>query len=147
MIDRVTFEETTYNGVPAKFEAGTPNIADAIGLGAAIDYVQKIGLENIHRYEAELMEYMVASLGEIPGLHIIGNPKHRAGALSLVMQKYPTQTIGQLLDKEGIAVRAGHHCAQPALRHFGLESSVRPSIAFYNTKGDIDRLREALMRL
>ncbi|MFN0173234.1 MAG: SufS family cysteine desulfurase [Saprospiraceae bacterium] len=147
MIDRVTFEETTYNGVPAKFEAGTPSIADAIGLGAAIDYVRKIGLENIHRYETELMEYMVHALTGIRGLHIIGNPTHRAGALSFVMENISTITIGQLLDKEGIAVRSGHHCAQPALRHFGLESSVRPSLAFYNTKEDVDRLRAALLKI
>jgi cysteine desulfurase/selenocysteine lyase len=147
MIDQVFFEQTTYNGVPARFEAGTPSIADAVGLGAAIDYVQKIGLENIHRYENELMGYLVASLRNIPGLQLIGNPRHRAGALSFIMPNYQTQQIGQLLDREGIAVRAGHHCAQPALRCFGLSSSVRPSLAFYNTTGDIDRLREALLRL
>jgi cysteine desulfurase/selenocysteine lyase len=147
MIDQVSFEETTYNGVPARFEAGTPSIADAVGLGAAIDYVQGIGLENIHRYENELMGYLVASLRDIPGLALIGNPRHRAGALSFTMPKYQTQQIGQLLDREGIAVRAGHHCAQPALRCFGLSSSVRPSLAFYNTTMDIDRLREALLRL
>jgi cysteine desulfurase/selenocysteine lyase len=147
MIDRVSFEETTFNGVPARFEAGTPSIADAVGLGAAIDYVQGIGLENIHRYENELMEYLVASLRDIPGLQLIGNPRHRAGALSFIMPRYQTQDIGQLLDKEGIAVRAGHHCAQPALRRFGLSSSVRPSLAFYNTTGDIDQLREVLLRL
>ena len=147
MIDQVSFEETTYNGVPARFEAGTPSIGDAVGLGAAIDYVQGIGLENIHRHENELMEYLVASLRDIPGLQLIGNPRHRAGALSFIMPRYQTQHIGQLLDREGIAVRAGHHCAQPALRRFGLNSSVRPSLAFYNTTGDIDRLREALLRL
>ncbi len=147
MIDRVTFEETTYNGVPARFEAGTPSIADAIGLGAAIDYVRKIGMENIHRYEGELMDYMVESLRSVPRLHIVGEPTERAGALSFTMEGIPTQTIGQLLDREGIAVRSGHHCAQPILRHFGLESSVRPSLAFYNIYEDIDRLREALMRL
>jgi cysteine desulfurase/selenocysteine lyase len=147
MIDQVSFDETTYNGVPARFEAGTPSIADAVGLGVAIDYVQGIGLENIHRHENELMEYLVASLRDIPGLQLIGNPRNRAGALSFIMPRYQTQQIGQLLDKEGIAVRAGHHCAQPALRRFGLSSSVRPSLAFYNTTGDIDRLREALLRL
>lgn len=147
MIDKVTFEETTYNGVPARFEAGTPSIADAVGLGAAIDYVRKIGMENIHRYEGQLMEYMVESLRSVPRLKIVGNPTERAGALSFTMDGIPTQTVGQLLDKEGIAVRSGHHCAQPALRHFGLDSSVRPSLAFYNLFEDIDRLREALMRL
>jgi cysteine desulfurase/selenocysteine lyase len=147
MIDQVSFDETTFNGVPARFEAGTPSIADAVGLGVAIDYVQGIGLENIHRHENELMEYLVASLRDIPGLQLIGNPRYRAGALSFIMPRYPTQQIGQLLDREGIAVRAGHHCAQPALRRFGLSSSVRPSLAFYNTTGDIDRLREALLRL
>jgi cysteine desulfurase / selenocysteine lyase len=147
MIDQVSFEETTFNVVPARFEAGTPSIGDAVGLGAAIDYVQGIGLENIHRYENELMEYLVASLRNIPGLQLIGNPRNRAGALSFIMPRYQTQQIGQLLDKEGIAVRAGHHCAQPALRRFGLSSSVRPSLAFYNTTEDIDRLREAVLRL
>ena len=133
MIDRVTFEETTYKPVPAKFEAGTPNIGDAIGLGAAVDYIMKIGLENIQRYETDLMQYMVDKLIDIPGLHIIGHPTHRAGALSFVMDKIRTISMGQMLNREGIAVRSGHHCAQPALRHFGYESSVRPSLAFYNT--------------
>jgi len=129
MIDRVTFEETTYNGVPAKFEAGTPNVADVIGLGAAIDYLQKIGMDTIQRYEHELMHYMLQELKRVPGIQIIGNPKERAGALSFVLPPHSTTAIGQFLDREGIALRSGHHCAQPALRHFGLESSVRPSIA------------------
>lgn len=147
MIDRVTFEETTYKPVPAKFEAGTPNIGDAIGLGAAVDYIMKIGLENIQRYETDLMQYMVDKLIDIPGLHIIGHPTHRAGALSFVMDKIRTISMGQMLNREGIAVRSGHHCAQPALRHFGYESSVRPSLAFYNTYDDIDRLREAILKI
>lgn len=107
----------------------------------------RIGLENIHRYEMELMEYMVHRLIDIPGLHIIGHPTHRAGALSFVMDKIPTTSMGQLLDREGIAVRSGHHCAQPALRHFGFESSVRPSLAFYNTQEDVDRLRAAILKI
>lgn len=147
MIDRVTFEETTYKPVPAKFEAGTPNIGDAIGLGAAVDYIMKTGLENIQRYETDLMQYMVDKLIDIPGLHIIGHPTHRAGALSFVMDKIRTISMGQMLNREGIAVRSGHHCAQPALRHFGYESSVRPSLAFYNTYDDIDRLREAILKI
>ena len=133
--------------VPAKFEAGTPNIGDAIGLGAAVDYIMKIGLENIQRYETDLMQYMVDKLIDIPGLHIIGHPTHRAGALSFVMDKIRTISMGQMLNREGIAVRSGHHCAQPALRHFGYESSVRPSLAFYNTYDDIDRLREAILKI
>jgi len=147
MIDRVSFEETTYNGVPMKFEAGTPNVADVIGLGAAIDYVSRIGMENIGRYEHELMNYMVESLQRVPGVQLIANPKNRAGAVSLIMPPYTTQEIAQALDRKGIALRAGHHCAQPALRHFGLESTVRPSLGVYNTHDDIDRLVRGLRSL
>jgi cysteine desulfurase/selenocysteine lyase len=147
MIKDVTLEETQFNVSPARFEAGTPNVADAAGLGEALDYVSRLGLENIEKYEHELTEYARTNLAKIPGLSIIGNPKERISVVSFVLEGIPTQEVGQLLDKEGIALRAGHHCAQPALRRFGLEATVRPSFSFYNTKAEIDRLVEALRKI
>lgn len=147
MIKDVTIEETQFNGPPARFEAGTPNVGDAVGLGVALDYVTKIGLPNIEKYEHELTEYARKRLGEIPGLRLIGNPKERISVVSFVLDGIPTPEVGQLLDKEGIAVRAGHHCAQPSLRRFGLEATVRPSFSFYNTKDEIDRLVEAVVKI
>lgn len=140
MIKDVTLEETQFNAPPARFEAGTPNVADAIGLGAALDYVSKIGIANIERHEHELTEYARQQLGAIQGLTLIGNPRNRVSVVSFQLEGIPTPEVGQLLDKDGIAVRAGHHCAQPALRALGYEMSVRPSFAFYNTKDEIDRL-------
>lgn len=147
MIKDVTIEETQFNAPPARFEAGTPNIADAVGLGVALDYVTKIGLPNIEKYEHELTEYARKHLAEIPGLRLIGNPKERISVVSFVLDGIPTPEVGQLLDKEGIAVRSGHHCAQPSLRRFGLEATVRPSFAFYNTKGEIDKFVEAILKI
>ncbi len=147
MIRNVTFEETTFNTTPNKFEAGTPNIADAIGLGAALDYVNKIGLKNIAEYEQKLTAYGTEQLRQVPGLRLIGTAREKVGVLSFVLNNIPTEQVGRFLDQEGIAVRAGHHCAQPALRRFGVESTVRPSLAFYNTFGEIDRLVEAVKRL
>ncbi|GHU58986.1 hypothetical protein FACS189411_15270 [Bacteroidia bacterium] len=147
MIKDVTIEETQYNAPPARYEAGTPNVADAVGLGVALDYVKRIGLVNIEKYEHELTEYARARLGEIKGLHILGNPHERISVVSFVLDGIPTPEVGQLLDKEGIAVRAGHHCAQPALRRLGVEASVRPSFSFYNTIEEIDRLIEAILRI
>lgn len=147
MIKDVTIEETRFNGPPARFEAGTPNVADAIGLGAALDYVSRIGIHRIERHEHELTEYARRQLAAIPGLTLIGNPRHRVSVVSFVLDGIPTPEVGQLLDKEGIAVRAGHHCAQPALRALGYEMSVRPSFAFYNTKDEIDRLAEAVKKI
>jgi len=147
MIKDVTLEETRFNAPPARFEAGTPNVADAVGLGVALDYVRKVGLENIERYEHELTEYARRRLGSLPGLHIIGDPKERVSVVSFVLDGIPTLEVGQLLDKEGIAVRAGHHCAQPSLRRFGLEATVRPSFSFYNTREEVDRLVEALRKI
>jgi len=147
MIRNVTFEETTFNTIPNKFEAGTPNVADAIGLGAALDYVNKIGLKNIAEYEQRLTAYGMEQLRQIPGLRLIGTAREKVGVLSFVLTNIPTEQVGRYLDQEGIAVRAGHHCAQPALRRFGVESTVRPSLAFYNTFGEIDRLVEAVKRL
>ncbi|WP_319244649.1 family 2A encapsulin nanocompartment cargo protein cysteine desulfurase [uncultured Propionivibrio sp.] len=147
MIADVTFERTLYQPAPAKFEAGTGNIADAVGLGAALDYVSRIGIEHIARYEHELIAYAVQALRTIPGLRIIGNPRERAGVLSLILDGFKTEEVGAHLAREGIAVRSGHHCAQPILRRFGLESSVRPSFAPYNTCADIDALVAALRQL
>ncbi len=144
MIKDVRFEETVYNEAPAKFEAGTPSIGDAIGLGAALDYVRKIGLENIAQYEHELTEYGTEKLIRIPGLRLIGTARNKVGVLSFVLNTLPNEEVGKLLDREGIAVRAGHHCTQPSLRRFGVEGTVRPSLAFYNTKDEIDRLADVI---
>jgi cysteine desulfurase/selenocysteine lyase len=140
MIVDVTFEKTIYHPAPFRFEAGTGNIADAVGLGAAIDYVQRIGMHNIARYEHELLVYATAGLKQIPGLRLIGTAKEKASVLSFVLEGFTTEQVGQALNKEGVAVRSGHHCAQPILRRFGVEASVRPSLAFYNTCEEIDVL-------
>jgi cysteine desulfurase/selenocysteine lyase len=147
MIEDVTFEKTKYNPPPWRFEAGTGNIADAVGLGAAIDYLESIGFESAARHEHDLLQYGTARLLEVPRLRLIGTAKEKAGVLSFVIDDVPTEQIGQALAKEGIAVRSGHHCAQPALRRFGLEASVRPSLAFYNNHGDIDALIDVLKQL
>ena len=147
MIEDVTFEKTRYHPAPAKFEAGTGNIADAVGLGAAIDYVQKIGIDNINRYEHELLVYSMKALGSIPGLRLIGTAPDKTSVLSFVLDGYQTNEVGEALNKEGIAVRTGHHCAQPILRRFGLEATVRPSLAFYNTYEEIDRLVNVVRQL
>jgi cysteine desulfurase/selenocysteine lyase len=147
MIKDVTFERITYHAAPGRFEAGTGNIAGAVGLGAAIDYVNRIGMERIAEYEHQLLLYATRLLNEIPGLRIIGTAAEKAGVLSFVLNGFPTETIGSALNEDGIAVRSGHHCAQPILRRFGVESSVRPSLAFYNTCADIDALIAALKRM
>ena len=140
MIQDVTFEKIIYQDAPARFEAGTGNIADAVGLGAALQYVQSLGLPNIARYEHELLEYASDALQRINGLRLIGTAAEKTSVLSFVLKGHETQKIGEELNKAGIAVRSGHHCAQPILRRFGLESTVRPSLAFYNTYEEIDRL-------
>jgi cysteine desulfurase / selenocysteine lyase len=147
MIKDVTFEHTTYQRAPAKFEAGTGNIADAIGLGAAIDYVTAIGMQNISLYEHYLLQYATRLLKDIPGLHLIGTAPDKAGVLSFVLDGHRNEEVGTALNAQGIAVRSGHHCAQPILRRFGQESTVRPSLALYNTCADIDALVSALHRL
>jgi cysteine desulfurase/selenocysteine lyase len=147
MIKDVTFEHTTYQQAPAKFEAGTGNIADAIGLGAAIDYVTALGMQNISLYEHYLLEYVTRLLKDISGLHLIGTAPDKAGVISFVLDGYRTEEVGTALNANGIAVRSGHHCAQPILRRFGQESTVRPSLAFYNTCADIDALVSVLHRL
>jgi len=144
MIRDVRYERTEIHGSPQRFEAGTGNIADAVGLGAAIDYVERIGIDNIGRYEHGLLEYATHRLLEIPNLRIIGTAPEKASVISLVIKGLPSEEIGARLNKYGIAVRSGHHCAQPILRRFGQETTVRPSFAFYNTCGEIDILVAAL---
>jgi len=144
MIRDVTFERTEFHKSPQRFEAGTGNIADAVGLGAAIDYVERIGLQNIAEYEHHLLVYATERLKEIPGLRIIGTAPEKASVISLVLRGVPSEEIGARLNKYGIAVRSGHHCAQPILRRFGRETTVRPSFAFYNTCEEIDVLVGAL---
>ena len=147
MIADVTFEETVYQPAPMRFEAGTGNIADAVGLGAALDYVTAIGLPNISRYEHDLLVYATDRLITVPGFTLIGTAREKAGVLSFVLDGTRTEDVGHALDQEGIAVRAGHHCAQPILRRFGLEATVRASLAPYNTCEDIDALVDALLRI
>jgi cysteine desulfurase / selenocysteine lyase len=147
MIVDVTFEKSVHQPAPMRFEAGTGNIADAVGLGAAIDYVERIGMENINRYEHELLQYGTGKLLEIPKLRLIGTAKEKAGVMSFVIDGISSEQVGAALAREGIAVRAGHHCAQPALRRFGQETTVRPSLAFYNTCEDIDALITVLKQL
>jgi cysteine desulfurase/selenocysteine lyase len=147
MIADVTFEKTVFQPIPNKFEAGTGNIADAVGLGAAIDYVERIGIENIARYEHELLAYGMRQLGAIRGVRLIGTADDKASVMSFVLAGHGTEEVGRALNDEGIAVRTGHHCAQPILRRFGVEATVRPSLAFYNTFDEIDRLAQVVQRL
>ncbi len=147
MIADVTFEKTIYQPPPGRFEAGTGNIADAVGLGAALDYVESIGREIIDRYEHELLVYATENMLTVPGLTMIGTAKEKASVLSFVLDGCRSEDVGKALNQEGIAVRAGHHCAQPILRRFGLETTVRPSLAFYNTKDDVDLLVATLHRI
>ena len=147
MIADVTFEKTVFQPLPNTFEAGTGNIADAVGLGAAIDYVNRIGIENIGRYEHELLVYGMQRLGDISGVRLIGTAADKASVMSFVLAGYSTEEVGKALNEEGIAVRTGHHCAQPILRRFGVETTVRPSLAFYNTFEEIDRLVAVVQQL
>ena len=147
MIKDVTFEKSVFQDPPEKFEAGTGTIADAVGVGAAIDYLQRIGMANIAAYEHGLLEYALEGLRTVPGLKLVGAPRERAGAISLVLDEIRVEDVGQALNQDGIAVRAGHHCAQPILRRFGYETTVRPSFALYNTPEDVDALVAALHRL
>ena len=133
MIKDVTFEHTEFHNTPGRFEAGTGNIADAVGLGAAIDYVNKIGIDLINLYEHALLIYATQLLKQVPGLRLIGTAPDKASVLSFTMEGIKNDDVGKALNKEGIAVRTGHHCAQPILRRFGVETTVRPSLAFYNS--------------
>lgn len=144
MIRRVTFEETTYNALPYKFEAGTPNIAGAIGLGAALDYLESIGLARIARHEAALLQYATERLASISGLRIIGNAPAKAAVISFVLKDIHPHDVGTIVNHEGVAIRTGHHCTQPVMDHFGLAATSRASLAMYNCKEEIDQLVEAL---
>lgn len=147
MIRRVTFDETTYADAPAKFEAGTPSIGDAVGLRAALDYLQQFDPAAVQSHEHALLDHAVRELKAIPGVTIYGNPTHKIGVVSFTLEGYSTEQVGQALDRVGIAVRTGHHCAQPSLRHFGLETTVRPSFAIYNTHDEVDVLAASVRRL
>ena len=140
MILDVTFERTIYNKVPNKFEAGTGSIADAIGLGAALQYLMEIGMPCVGRWEHELLQYAMKEMKTVKGLTLIGTALNKASVLSFKLDGYSDEEVGERLDRYGIAVRVGHHCAQPVLRHFGYESVVRPTIALYNSPDDIDAL-------
>lgn len=144
MIDKVTFEKTTYNVAPFKFEAGTPPIAAAIGFSESIDYLENIGMDAIERRETELVNYLVERLSGVDGLKFIGESENRACLVSFVFDHIHASDVGTLLDKQGIAVRTGHHCAQPILRRFDVPATTRASLAFYNTKKDIDRLIDGI---
>ena len=144
MIKDVTFERTIYNPAPNKFEAGTGSIADAVGLGTALEYLSAIGMPEINRHEHELLVYATKEMNKINGLHLVGNATNKASVLSFVLDGVNNEAVGQRLNELGIAVRTGHHCAQPILRHFGLEGTVRPTLALYNSFEDIDRLVEGI---
>jgi cysteine desulfurase/selenocysteine lyase len=147
MIRSVTFEKTLYNQLPYKFEAGTPDIAGAIGLGAALEYLDGIGLENAKSHEHALLEYGTRALEAIPGLRLIGTAKEKAGVLSFVMENIHPHDIGTILDQQGIAIRTGHHCAQPLMQRFGIPATARASLAVYNTTADLDALVGGIHRL
>jgi len=147
MISSVTFEKTLYNKVPYKFEAGTPDIAEAIALGVAIEYLNSIGMENIERYEHDLVAYATEKLSSIPSVRLIGNARERAGVVSFVIEGIHPHDIGTILDQEGIAVRTGHHCAQPIMQRFGIPATARASFAFYNTKEEVDALAQGILKV
>jgi cysteine desulfurase/selenocysteine lyase len=144
MIRTVRFDKTTYNDLPYKFEAGTPHIAGVIGLGAAIDYVNSIGMPAIGAYEAHLLEYATAAISAVSGLKLIGTAKHKASILSFVMDGIHPHDLGTILDQQGIAIRTGHHCAMPVMEHFKIPATARASLALYNTTEEIDHLVAAL---
>jgi cysteine desulfurase/selenocysteine lyase len=140
MIRSVTFEKTTYNALPFKFEAGTPDIAGAIGLGNAIEYVNQLGIENIAAHEHDLLTYATESLLAVPGIRLIGTASDKAAVISFVMDEIHPHDIGTILDREGIAIRTGHHCAQPVMQRFGVPATARASFALYNTRQEVDAL-------
>jgi len=147
MISKVTFEETTYNELPHKFEAGTPDIAGAIGLGAAIEYISKIGIDDIKVHEKSLLEYATKQIEEVPGLRIIGKAKEKTSVLSFVLENIHPHDIGTFLDFEGVAIRTGHHCTQPVMQRFCIPATSRASFAMYNTKEEVDVLVNGLKKI
>jgi cysteine desulfurase/selenocysteine lyase len=146
MIQRVTFEHSTFADPPSRFEAGTAALGPAVGLGAAVDYLDRIGMQNVATHERALLGYATEALARIPGVRLIGTAPEKAGVVSFVTDKIPAEEMGKILDQDGIAVRAGHHCAQPTMDRFGLEATVRPSLALYNTHDEIDQLERAVRR-
>jgi cysteine desulfurase/selenocysteine lyase len=147
MISSVTFEKTTYNKLPYKFEAGTPHVAGAIGLGAAIEYVNGLGMDNIAAHEDELLAYATETVSAIPGIRLIGTAKEKAGVLSFLLDSIHPHDIGTILDQEGIAIRTGHHCAQPVMQRFGIAATARASFALYNTREEVDALVEGIQKV
>jgi cysteine desulfurase/selenocysteine lyase len=147
MISSVTFEKTTYNRLPFKFEAGTPDVGGAIGFGVAIEYLNRVGMDNIAEYEHELLAYAVRTISGVPGVKLIGTAKERAGVLSFVLEGVHPHDVGTILDQEGIAIRTGHHCAQPIMQRFGIPATARASFAFYNTKEEVDALAQGIQRV
>jgi cysteine desulfurase/selenocysteine lyase len=147
MISSVTFEKTTYNKLPYKFEAGTPHVAGAIGLGAAIEYVNGLGMDNIAAHEHELLAYATETVSAIPGIRLIGTAKEKAGVLSFLLDSIHPHDIGTILDQEGIAIRTGHHCAQPVMQRFGIAATARASFALYNTREEVDALVEGIQKV
>jgi cysteine desulfurase/selenocysteine lyase len=147
MIKSVKFEKTIYNDLPHKFEAGTPNIGGGIGLGAAIDYLQQLDMDSIAALEHDLLLYATEKLTEIPRLRIIGTARQKASLISFVMEGIHPHDIGTILDLEGIAIRTGHHCAQPVMERFGIPATARASFAFYNTREEVDALAKGLHKV
>jgi cysteine desulfurase/selenocysteine lyase len=147
MIRRVTFEKTTFNDIPHRFEAGTPNIAGAVGLAAALDYISRIRLETIAAHEQALLEHATSALMAFPGVRIIGTAKHRVGLTSFVLEGVHPHDVGTVLDREGVAIRAGHHCAQPVMDRFGVPATARASLGLYNTREDVDALIAGMHRV
>ena len=144
MIETVSFERSTYARIPAKFEAGTPNIAGVVGLGAAIDYLLSIGRASIAKYESELLQYAVEAIGGVEGIRLVGTPRERAGVVSFLMEGIHPHDVGTIVDQEGVAIRTGHHCAQPVMDFYGIAATARASFAFYNTREEVDSLVTAL---
>jgi cysteine desulfurase/selenocysteine lyase len=147
MISSVTFEKTTWNVLPYKFEAGTPNIVGAIGFGTAIDYLSKIGIDNVTAHEEQLLDYATRTLSAIPGLNVIGTAREKIGVLSFTLDGIHPHDVGTVLDQEGIAIRTGHHCAQPVMEFFGIPATARASLALYNTRQEIDALAEGIRKV
>ena len=144
MIDEVTFEKTTYSKLPNKFEAGTPNIAGVIASGVALDYLNNIGFEKIEKYESKLLDYATRRLIEVEGVKIYGNNNSKTSVISFNVSDFHHYDIGSIIDNEGIAVRTGHHCAQPIMDYFNISGTIRISLSFYNTEKEIDTLINAI---
>ena len=147
MISSVTFERTTYNELPHKFEAGTPHIAGAIGLGAAVDFIADVGFGAIAAHERELLEYATTALSGVPGLRLIGTAREKASILSFVLEGVHPHDVGTVVDTEGVAIRTGHHCTQPVMDRFGVPATARASLAMYNTTDEVDHLVMALAKV